>query len=112
VVAETDATIVVHDAAFDKPKAVVGGAEFGVVSAVIAVVAVGGIIVEGERCAWHVVARVEVVTADTTGVVHTVVVAAAMVGVVGGAMVITVPGIAAGVSIVAAVEAAVAVVTW
>ena len=99
--------------AFDKPKAVVGGAEFGVVSTVIAVVAVSGIIVKGEWCVWCVVARVEVVTADTAGVVHNVIVdtAAAMIVVVGGTTVIAGPGIAIGVSVVAAVKAAVAVVT-
>ena len=53
--------MVVHGAAFDKPKAVVGGAEFGVASAFVAVVAVGCVVAEGELCVWHVVAGVEVV---------------------------------------------------
>jgi len=48
VVAEAEVTVVVHGAAFDKPKAVVGGAEFGVTPMVVGIMAVGGIGVKGK----------------------------------------------------------------
>jgi len=107
VVTETDATRVVHDVAvvaFDEPEAIVSGAEFGVASAVVAVVTVGSVVVEGEQCVWRVVAGVDVVAGDAAWVAHdaAVVFAAAVIVVVGGATVVAAPGMSVDASVAAA----------